>query len=232
VPLRDFQTAKGWLIECNTAHKECPNQSKAELPTRLVELLPLGAPINARICSTSGHIGSCVALSYCWGGSQPFRTTTANSHHCSESLPYSNLPKTILDAFEVVRNLDLRFVWVDSLCIIQDDKLDIERELRSMVRVYQNAKLTIVAASAFRCHDGFLEGSDSYNLFRLPVRVMGNGNNRKKKKKKKEKFGTLIVSKKFGGGGNWIPASSTKDPVKSLRNLGCNAYNYRVAVIP
>lgn len=107
---RDFKIAKHWLRECGASHEDCPNQTRAALPTRLIELSPLGAPKTTRLRSTAGRNGIYTALSYCWGGTQPFKTTLSNVSAYEESLPYSNLPKTISDTSEVARNLDFHLI--------------------------------------------------------------------------------------------------------------------------
>jgi hypothetical protein len=68
----------------------------------------------------------------------------------------SNLPLTIQDAVTVTRALGLRYVWVDRLCIIQDDKDDREKELAAMSSIYGCSYITISAASASKDADGFL----------------------------------------------------------------------------
>ena len=68
----------------------------------------------------------------------------------------STLPQTIQDAIIVTRKVGLRYLWVDALCIIQDSDSDRNAEITMMDRIYQNAQLTIAAASAGRCWDGFL----------------------------------------------------------------------------
>jgi hypothetical protein len=157
VPLTSLETAKKWFIQCCTEHKDCHDGAIEEIPTRLVKLSPIGTPKTTLLWSTAGEAVGYAALSYCWGGPQPFRTTTSVSSQYAESLPYASLPQTILDAFDVARNLDLQFIWVDSLCIIQDDEEDIKRELGKMSQVYQNAKLTMSAASASHCKKAFSE---------------------------------------------------------------------------
>ncbi|KAH6680966.1 hypothetical protein B0J14DRAFT_470836, partial [Halenospora varia] len=51
-------------------------------------------------------------------------------------LPYDDLPKMILDAFYVARNLGMEYIWVDSLCIIQDNDNNLQKELRKMLQIY------------------------------------------------------------------------------------------------
>ena len=72
-------------------------------------------------------------------------------------IPLEDLPQTFQDAILTVRKLGLRFLWIDALCIIQDDLVDWAREAARMNDVYGSAYLTIVATSASSSTDGFLK---------------------------------------------------------------------------
>lgn len=67
------------------------------------------------------------------------------------------LPRTIQDTIKVTRSLGLQFLWVDALCIIQDDKDDRQTELSKMAQVFARALVTISAASATHSAQGFLQ---------------------------------------------------------------------------
>ncbi|KAI0655279.1 heterokaryon incompatibility protein-domain-containing protein [Cubamyces menziesii] len=98
-----------------------------------------------------------VALSYVWGPEgQPHRTTAANLSSYMCSIDSTKLPQTIRDAIYITHHLGIDFLWVDSLCIIQDSPEDKHRELAFMRDVYRHAYLTIDAASAEKASDGFL----------------------------------------------------------------------------
>ncbi|EPE31279.1 hypothetical protein GLAREA_12582 [Glarea lozoyensis ATCC 20868] len=153
---RSYETARAWLNECIEHHDDCKMPDIVILPKRLVEVSPLGAIEGARLAQTEGLVGNYYALSYCWGKPQPFSTKSDIVEKYSESLPIDALPQSILDAMEVTRQLGVRFLWIDSLCIIQDDPADLANELGNMGRIYQNAQLTISAASAADCTKGFL----------------------------------------------------------------------------
>jgi hypothetical protein len=80
------------------------------------------------------------------------------------------LPQTLKDAIEIAKNLEISYIWIDSLCIIQDDEQDKSKELRSMGDIYKNATLTIVAASAWNANQGFLQPRKPLvNLVDLPL---------------------------------------------------------------
>ncbi|KAF8854065.1 HET-domain-containing protein [Acephala macrosclerotiorum] len=149
--------AKQWINKCEHEHEECPGSDLAELPTRLIEISPPGAPEYARITSTKGRKGIYAALSYCWGGPRELASTTANFEAYHEMLPYPKLPQTVLDAFQIARDLGLRYIWIRSLCIIQEDQADVDKEMAQMLQVYQNALVTMCVAGAETCQEGFLQ---------------------------------------------------------------------------
>jgi hypothetical protein len=73
----------------------------------------------------------------------------------------------------VTRDLGIRYLWVDSLCIAQDDEADKSEEIKNMGRIYKNAAVTIAAASTTSVHDGFLEDR-SIPITEFPIEIWGN----------------------------------------------------------
>ncbi len=96
------------------------------------------------------------ALSYCWGGQQRITATKLTMKDLMSNVPYVKLPKTLQDAVTVTIKLGLRFLWVDALCIIQDDRTQTQREIAAMPNIYRNACVTISAARSRSCEEGFL----------------------------------------------------------------------------
>ncbi|KAH8707548.1 heterokaryon incompatibility protein-domain-containing protein [Phaeosphaeriaceae sp. PMI808] len=91
---------------------------------------------------------SYIALSHCWGLIPIIRTLKENyKEHCKTIAPES-LSKTFREAIHTTRKLGYRYIWIDSLCIIQDDDDDWVKEAATMSDVYQCAVLTIAAAHA------------------------------------------------------------------------------------
>lgn len=98
------------------------------------------------------------ALSYCWGQKQSLTLATLNINEWRlHGLPFPSLPRTIRDAIVITRKIGLRFIWIDALCIIQDSDIDKTKEIGRMGDIYQNAYVTIVAASAKHCDEGILD---------------------------------------------------------------------------
>jgi hypothetical protein len=98
------------------------------------------------------------ALSYCWGGDLTGTVTTTKltvgAHY--QRIPLDTLPKSIADAVSVCRGVGIPYLWVDALCIIQDDEDDWRRESSQMDAVYIHSHVTIAAHRAASCRDGFL----------------------------------------------------------------------------
>jgi hypothetical protein len=89
------------------------------------------------------------------GGRAPFIQTTQSSlKQYQESIPLHYLSKTFREAVLVCRNLGIRFLWIDSLCIIQDDPQDWERESAKMADIYSGSYLNLAAAAAADGREG------------------------------------------------------------------------------
>jgi hypothetical protein len=96
------------------------------------------------------------ALSYVWGGNQEVKTTSSCLSAMMMNISVENLPQTLTDALMVCKKLWLRYIWIDCLCIVQDDGDDLTRELANRHRIYQQAWVTIAAATAHNVSQGFL----------------------------------------------------------------------------
>jgi Heterokaryon incompatibility protein (HET) len=100
-------------------------------------------------------------LSHCWGALKkgevpPYCTTRKNINKREEGLKSTDLPLTFRHAIEVVRGLNLKYLWIDSLCIKQGKGGDWEKESKKMEDVYASAYCTIAATSADDSNAGFL----------------------------------------------------------------------------
>ncbi|EPE04366.1 heterokaryon incompatibility protein [Ophiostoma piceae UAMH 11346] len=109
------------------------------------------------------------ALSYCWGSDLNGVLQTVRSNlqsHIQNGIPIASLSKTIQDAVSVCRRISrsqnsdghcrIRYLWIDALCIVQDDVADWQQEASTMRSVYQSSHVTLVARVAASCHQGFL----------------------------------------------------------------------------
>lgn len=95
-----------------------------------------------------------VALSYCWGSQKFITTTRATLHLRKKGIDWNQLPKSFQDAINITRRLKIQYLWIDSLCILQDDPTDWATESAKMGSVYHQAYLTIAASYAENVHGG------------------------------------------------------------------------------
>ncbi|KAH8888138.1 HET-domain-containing protein, partial [Thozetella sp. PMI_491] len=146
---------KGWYEECTSQHAGCSSLAKP-LPTRLLSIGP-DADSNPRLVKTVGQVGIYAALSHCWGKAQDtIRTTTALLGEFSTSIELTRFPKTFRDAITVTRLLGIEYLWIDSLCIVQDDEEDWQKESARMSSVFTNTNLTVAATASEDSHGGCL----------------------------------------------------------------------------
>ncbi|KAH7316821.1 heterokaryon incompatibility protein-domain-containing protein [Stachybotrys elegans] len=149
-----FRLANTWLQECRQKHTTCAHFNRpSQLPSRVVDV---GAPGDApRIFCSRGIDADYAALSHCWGGAVFNKLTTKNLAQYEKTLPES-LPQNFLDAITITREMGLRYIWIDSLCILQDSEDDWRTESANMGKIYINASLMISASVSKDCATGIL----------------------------------------------------------------------------
>lgn len=114
----------------------------------MIDVSDIKALESVFLYESEGESGRYTALSHCWGKMQIIRTTKATIGQMKQGIPWASLSKTFQDAITLTRQLGVQYIWIDSLCIVQDDRYDWETESASMAAVYQNAYLTIAASLA------------------------------------------------------------------------------------
>lgn len=118
------------------------------MPSRLVFVGSKGDVVRPRLENRPSS-QPYIALSHCWGDQKAIlRTTKANIEELIIDIPWTNLPKTFQDAVTITRALEIGYLWIDSLCIVQDDRLDWKTESAKMADIYAGAHLTIAATGA------------------------------------------------------------------------------------
>ncbi|KAF2493877.1 HET-domain-containing protein [Lophium mytilinum] len=160
-----FQFISESLRSCQETH-DCSEMSGQLLPRRAVDVGTPSSPI--RVVDYSSELGPYVALSHCWGDNKHVRLTSDTTSFF-QNIPLEVLPATFSDAIEVTRRLNLNYVWIDSLCIIQDSAEDWEIECARMGDIYQNAELTIAATSSPSSSRSFLRPPEKMKQPRVQV---------------------------------------------------------------
>ena len=163
-----------WIKVCRDTHPACQNNINVELPTRIVEV-GLVDPDQIRLNKSLGQNGKYLALSHCWGGGIAIKITQENLATREEGIRFVDLPKTFQDAVTVTRDLGVHYLWIDALCIIQDDEQDWQNESGNMAAIYQNVYIVVGAVMAMDSNRGFLDpAKGSYNKDGLPIAIVDN----------------------------------------------------------
>lgn len=135
--------ASQWISRCDNEHT-CVG-GNVRLPSRVLDVTSDSVKLVIPTASTTGYYA---ALSYCWGSAGNLTTTSDNLDRRKAGIVWNSLPNLIQDAIEMTRGLGLPYLWVDALCIIQDDKDDWRAESSKMGDIYAGAYLTIAADAA------------------------------------------------------------------------------------
>jgi hypothetical protein len=145
------------ISECQADHTDCETASPPKLPTRVINVQESTSPtVHLHIPQGSGEFDQYLTLSYCWGGHQPVVALTHNLDDLRSGITVATLPQTLQDAVQTTRDLGYQYLWVDALCIIQDDNKDIEKEIATMADIYRNSTATILAAMSSSVSESYL----------------------------------------------------------------------------
>lgn len=153
----NFQLAKVWIDECRELHTcELLDGSKVG-PTRLIfvgsqeKLHP-----KPKLVECNGESYAYVCLSHRWSSLLECITSRENYEGHLEGLHWDSLPATFQDAIHTTLALGYNYLWIDALCIIQDDNKDWESVCPNMAAIYAGAQVTIAAPAAVNSESGFL----------------------------------------------------------------------------
>lgn len=156
---QSLAVAKRWLEDCTLKHMKC---SVAEpllwKPKRLldVNIRGPGGAQGVKLCDGlfADPLSEYVTLSYCYGAAKPTRLHRKTLPALRQGVAGSSLPKTIADAAFITRELGFRYLWVDAICLMQDDAEEMLSESSQMDKVYSGASLNLAATSSKDSHGG------------------------------------------------------------------------------
>ncbi|KAH0434511.1 hypothetical protein CcaCcLH18_05254 [Colletotrichum camelliae] len=146
--------ALNWFKKCKTNHEKCrspPTARSGWLPTRLVDIGIPGEPDWKLRITKDLHKTSpleYMTLSYRWGPNPEHLLLTDNIDDLQGGWPVKTLPQTFRDFILVTRQFGVRYVWIDRLCIIQDDEKDWKAEAPMMASVYSNSMCNVWASAS------------------------------------------------------------------------------------
>jgi hypothetical protein len=174
-----MKLASTWLATCLRDHADC-RLAAADFPPyfpkRVIDVNPFDGSNDVRLFTQAAGnsevtpvVQPYVTLSHCWGTQQIITTTidSIESHH--RRIEWQKLSKTFQDAIIVTRSLGFKYIWIDSLCIIQDSVEDWETQSAVMGGIYRRSVLTISAAKAKNGSEGCFVERDGKSI--RPVRL-------------------------------------------------------------
>jgi hypothetical protein len=184
-----WELGKRWIQECQTTHQRCREREARPrvlnlynktnfYPTRLIQVKATGNSVESIRLVVSSDFNRSVpylTLSHCWGGANIIRLTEDTLNSFQQNIPMEKLPKTFIDAFSITASLGYEYMWIDSLCIVQDSRTDWNFESGHMGIIYQHSTCTIAALRAENSHAGcFVERSA---LSFLPCQLIPKASN-------------------------------------------------------
>lgn len=150
-----------WVENCVSNHPSCNKvvheNSQGKYPARFLDVGCTGSR-TVKLTETTGmdfQKQRYMTLSHCWGDSVQARLLLDNYDSRLKGFALDELPKTFSDAILLTQRLNVQFLWIDSLCIIQDSLDDWEAESAKMRFVYQNTFLNLAAAVSPNSSGGF-----------------------------------------------------------------------------
>ena len=147
---------KTWLQHCLFHHRLCQDYASIRrpkpLPKRVLDL----SENKISLIETAGTNDLYIALSHCWGRQQIITTTKDSMDSRTEGINIEDMPQTFQDAVQLTRALGIRYLWVDSLCIIQDDIEDWSSQSAVMSDLYAGCYLNIAATRSSSGSEPFL----------------------------------------------------------------------------
>jgi Heterokaryon incompatibility protein (HET) len=174
-----LELARSWLTQCRQQHLSCEllAAKKEFLPARLIDIGPTSSSewrlwVQAR---DQYRPEKYLTLSHRWGTTSFLNLNKSNIEILEAGLPISALPKTFKEAVEIVRRLGGQFLWIDSLCILQDCLKDWQEQSAAMRDIYTDTLCNIAATGALDSHGGcFFERNVSDVLpCRIPPHPQG-----------------------------------------------------------
>ncbi|KAK0613940.1 heterokaryon incompatibility protein-domain-containing protein, partial [Immersiella caudata] len=150
--------AKIWLQTCIESHTTCKASFSSFFPARVLGVSPetLGASYVWLLISDDGERRGekYVCLSRCWGRKPFLQTKSTNIEAHKNGISMAGLPPNFQDAADITRRPRLRYIWIDSLCIMQDDISDWRKESARISSIYEHAFLVLSATKSKDAYEG------------------------------------------------------------------------------
>ncbi|KAL9622769.1 MAG: hypothetical protein Q9160_002887 [Pyrenula sp. 1 TL-2023] len=141
-----------WILTCESRHEmtcRLEDHQLAEMLTPRIRLIDVNRKCLREFKNVNISTIRFAALSYVWGKTQTLKLTRENHSQLERenALATPSLPRTISDAIDLTGELGIEFIWIDALCILQDDPIDQGEQISGMATIYRAAFFTLIAAS-------------------------------------------------------------------------------------
>lgn len=168
--------ARSWYQSCVTYDSDCGGGLVPTLPSRVIAV---GSDDEApKLYASKGERAQYAVLSHCWGNHQPLTTTQSTLNDRTTAIPLEIIPRTFQDAIIISRRLLIKYLWIDSLCIIQDSPSDWEVESSRMSLIYKDAALMISVDNSPDSRAGCFVTSLDRNISPVTIECEGLGGKR------------------------------------------------------
>lgn len=158
------------MDDCLHNHLSCQTSRQQWYPTRLLSVGDPNQVTQVRLIDTSNlPSGPYMTLSHKWGQAQFLKLETSTFDKLKSGVNIEELPKTFCDAISVAKQFNVPYLWIDSLCIIQNSAEDWNQEAPQMCNVYQNAVCNIAATGAEDSTGGLFFDRNSASV--LPCKI-------------------------------------------------------------
>ncbi|KAK4133944.1 HET-domain-containing protein [Trichocladium antarcticum] len=171
---RNIALIRGWTLDCKANHANACQVNTPWTPTRLLAVEPLRLVETADGGMQMQDDQRYAALSYARGSDLSdlgVQTSAENVEERKEAVDLADLPRAFRDAVAVCQALGIGHLWIDALCVLDDDE-DRDREAAMMHKVFGQAEITIAATSAASPRSGFLHR----NMSAIPAVKIGDEN--------------------------------------------------------
>jgi hypothetical protein len=176
-----LERMRSWIENCKRDHEICgkkPYESVSRYPARLLDVSRAEGESGVIFLVSAAEINQqhnnppYATLSHRWKPENPYVTIKSTEQkHAQEGIQTKSLPRTFREGSITAKKLGLRYLWIDSLCILQDNIADKEREMPKMADYYQNAELNVSAATGH--NDGLWQERDggATQPFNIPITI-------------------------------------------------------------
>lgn len=160
-PYINLELVRSWLRECSRLHgSRCPDIRSREQRANYRDTPLLLIDVDSMCLVYGSTSWRYLTLSYCWGVVDEWRLRLIKSNCQSLMKPGvlkrldSSIPGTLIDAIHLTREIGERYLWIDSLCLVQDDYKDLAKSTDNMGHIYNQSMLTVVARSGVDAYSG------------------------------------------------------------------------------